>query len=92
MKNSTKKWKCPICDKRAYDVVVDKYILELMEIDKKADMAKWSNREPPEWFIEGVKQKDAYVRVPLHEVREQFRKVPINGRSKTTRARSLPKL
>ena len=58
-------------------------------IDKKADMAKWTNREPPDWFIEGVKQKDAYVRVPLHEVREQFRKVPINGRSKTARAGSM---
>ena len=58
-------------------------------IDKKADMAKWTNREPPEWFINGVKEKDAYVRVPLQQVREHFRKVPINGRSKKSRAGSL---
>lgn len=61
-------------------------------IDKKADMAKWTNREPPEWFIEGVKQKDAYVRVPLHEVRDQFRKVAVNGRPKTARARTVSQL
>ncbi len=30
-KNSAKRWKCPICDKRAYDLVIDKYILELMK-------------------------------------------------------------
>ena len=58
-------------------------------IDKKADMAKWTNREPPDWFINGVKEKDAYVRVPLQQVREHFRKVPINGRSKKSRAGSL---
>ena len=51
-------------------------------IDKKADMAMWTNREPPEWFINGVKEKDAYVRIPLQQVREHFRKVPVNGRSK----------
>lgn len=43
-------------------------------IDKKADMAKWTNREPPEWFINGVKEKDAYVRLQMQEVRELFRK------------------
>jgi hypothetical protein len=43
-------------------------------IDKKADMAKWTNREPPEWFIEGIKEKDAYVRLQMQEVRELFRK------------------
>ena len=58
-------------------------------IDKKADMAKWTNREPPDWFIEGVKQKDAYVHVPMQEVREHFRKVVVNGRSKTARTRSM---
>lgn len=30
-KTSTRKWKCPICDKRAYDLVIDKYILTLMQ-------------------------------------------------------------
>jgi len=30
-KSSTRKWKCPICDKRAYDLVVDRYILNLMK-------------------------------------------------------------
>lgn len=58
-------------------------------IDKKADMAKWTNREPPDWFINGVKEKDAYVHVSLQEVREQFRKVPIDKQSKRARARSL---
>ena len=58
-------------------------------IDKKADMAKWTNREPPEWFINGVKEKDAYVRVPMQEVREHFRKVLVDKRSKRSRARSL---
>jgi len=43
-------------------------------IDKKADMAKWTNREPPEWFINGVKEKDAYVRLSLSEVQSHFRK------------------
>jgi hypothetical protein len=45
-------------------------------IDKKADMAKWTNREPPEWFIKGVKEKDAYVRLSVQELRELFRKDP----------------
>ena len=35
-KTSTKKWKCPICDKRAYDLIIDEYILELMGENKKA--------------------------------------------------------
>lgn len=61
-------------------------------IDKKADMAKWTNREPPEWFINGVKEKDAYVCVPLQQVREHFRKVPVNRKSKRTGARSLSKV
>lgn len=61
-------------------------------IDKKADMAKWTNREPPEWFINGVKEKDAYLRIPLQEVREQFRKVPIDKQSKRTRTRTVSQL
>jgi hypothetical protein len=55
-------------------------------IDKKADMAKWTNREPPSWFINGVKEKDANVCVPLQELRERFRKVPVNVKPKRTRA------
>lgn len=43
-------------------------------IDKKADMAKWTNREPPEWFINGIKEKDAYVCLPVQEVRALFRR------------------
>lgn len=53
-------------------------------IDKKVDMAKWTNREPPQWFINGVKEKDAYVRLQVQEVRSLFRKDRINvskGRS-----------
>jgi hypothetical protein len=30
-KNSAKRWKCPICNHRAYDVFVDEYILDLMK-------------------------------------------------------------
>jgi len=45
-------------------------------IDKKADMAKWTNREPPEWFLKGVKEKDAYVQLQVQEVRSLFRKDP----------------
>lgn len=47
-------------------------------IDKKADMAMWTNREPPEWFINGIKEKDAYLRLPVQEVRALFRKDPKN--------------
>lgn len=43
-------------------------------IDKKADMAKWTNREPPQWFIEGIKKKDAYVQFSMQELRTLFRR------------------
>lgn len=43
-------------------------------IDKKAEMAKWTNREPPDWFIQGLKEKDAYLRISMQELRELFRK------------------
>jgi len=33
-KTSTRRWKCPICDRRAYDLVIDKYILDLMNVNK----------------------------------------------------------
>lgn len=53
-------------------------------IDKKADMAMWTNREPPEWFINGIKEKDAYLRLPVQEVRALFRKDPKNlGKRRT---------
>lgn len=58
-------------------------------IDKKVDMAKWTNREPPEWFINGVREKHADVRVPLQELRERFRKVPVNKQPKRTRTNAL---
>ena len=48
-------------------------------IDKKADMAKWTNREPPDWFIEGLKEKDAYLQFSVQELRSQFRRDPKNG-------------
>ena len=35
-KTSTKKWKCPICDKRAYDLAIDEYLLGLMGENEKA--------------------------------------------------------
>lgn len=47
-------------------------------IDKKSEMAKWTNREPPDWFINGVKEKDAYIRLSMQEVRVLFRKDPKN--------------
>lgn len=53
-------------------------------IDKKADMAMWTNREPPEWFINGIKEKDAYICLPVQEVRALFRKDPKNvGKRRT---------
>jgi hypothetical protein len=61
-------------------------------IDKKADMAMWTNREPPEWFINGVKEKDAYVCIPMQQVRERFRKVPIVKSTRRTSSRSVSKL
>lgn len=30
-------------------------------IEKKAGFAKWTNRETPKWFIEGIKNADLYV-------------------------------
>ena len=51
-KNSTKKWKCPICDKRAYDVIVDRYILELMDKDKKAALITFKSNAEPEMHQE----------------------------------------
>jgi hypothetical protein len=58
-------------------------------IDKKADMAKWTNREPPSWFIEGIKEKDAYVRIPMQELRELFRKDRVNVKKGRSNARAM---
>ncbi len=58
-------------------------------IDKKADMAKWTNREPPSWFIEGIKKKDAYVRVSMQELRELFRKDRVNVKKGRSNARAM---
>jgi len=58
-------------------------------IDKKADMAKWTNREPPSWFIEGIKEKDAYVRVPMQELRALFRKDRVNVKKGRSNARAM---
>lgn len=58
-------------------------------IDKKADMAMWTNREPPEWFINGIKEKDAYLCVPVQEVRALFRKDPKNVRARRTNVAAL---
>lgn len=41
-------------------------------IDKKADMAKWTNREPPSWFIEGYKEKYANLQLSVQEVRARL--------------------
>jgi hypothetical protein len=43
-------------------------------IDKKVNMAKWTKRQPPQWFIEGIKEKDAYVRLPMQELQSLFRR------------------
>lgn len=59
-------------------------------IDKKADMAKWTNREPPSWFIEGIKEKDAYVRVSMQELRELFRKDRTNVKKGRSSTRAMP--
>jgi hypothetical protein len=58
-------------------------------IDKKADMAKWTNREPPEWFINGIKEKDAYVQLQVQEVRALFRKDPKVVKPRRTRERAM---
>ena len=50
-------------------------------IDKKVDMAKWTNRDVPEWFIKGIKDRDAYIHLSMQELRSSFRKNPKNGRS-----------
>ena len=51
-KVSVKKWKCPICDKRAYDIVVDKYIMELLEKDKRVDEITFKVNAEPEMHQE----------------------------------------
>jgi hypothetical protein len=53
-------------------------------IDKKSDMAKWTNREPPDWFIKGIQEKDAYLRLPVQKLRELFRRDPKNSGSRRT--------
>lgn len=53
-KTSSKKWKCPICDKRAYDLVVDNYILELMNKDKKADTITFKSDAEPLIYQEQI--------------------------------------
>ena len=58
-------------------------------IDKKADMAMWTNREPPEWFINGIKEKDAYLCVPVQEVRALFSKDPKNVRARRASVATL---
>lgn len=37
-KTSTLKWKCPICKKRAYDVVLDTYLYKLILDHPKEDI------------------------------------------------------
>ena len=34
LKSSSQKWKCPICRKRAYHLMVDEFLLELMNNNK----------------------------------------------------------
>lgn len=50
-------------------------------IDKKVDMAKWTGRTPPTWFIEGIKKQDAFVQLSMQELRSQFQRDAKNGRS-----------
>jgi len=53
-------------------------------IDKKVSMAKWTKRQPPQWFIEGIKEKDAYVRLPMQEVQSLFCRDVKNVGSRST--------
>lgn len=54
-------------------------------IDKKVNMAKWTNREPPQWFIDGVKEKDAYLQLQVQELRQLFRRDAQNvGKRRTS--------
>jgi hypothetical protein len=61
-------------------------------IDKKCDMAKWTNREPPDWFIKGIQEKDAYLRLPVQKLRELFRRDPKNSGSRRTSKVTMSKV
>ena len=30
LKNQLRRWKCPICRKKSYDIVIDSYLLEIL--------------------------------------------------------------
>lgn len=51
-KTSTRRWKCPICDRRAYDLVIDKYILDLMDPNKVTNEIRFKVNGEPD-MIEG---------------------------------------
>lgn len=56
-KTSTRKWKCPICDKRAYDLVIDKYILNLMKDHPNVNEIVFRENGEPE-MIQGKEDSD----------------------------------
>jgi len=58
-------------------------------IDKKVNMAKWTKRQPPQWFIEGIKEKDAYVRLPMQEVQSLFQRDTKNSGSRSASISTL---
>ncbi len=39
-KNSAQKWKCPICKKRAYDLMVDEYLWKLIQDNKNEHVSE----------------------------------------------------
>lgn len=57
-KTSTKKWKCPICNKRAYDVVIDEYIMELMHKNTKAMEITFKNNALPEMIEKSSEEEE----------------------------------
>lgn len=46
-KESRRKWICPICNKRAYDLVIDKYILEMMNLNPTANEIIFNEKGEP---------------------------------------------
>lgn len=57
-KTSTRRWKCPICDRRAYDLVIDKYILDLMNLNKDTNEIRFKVNGEPE-MIEGKEDSES---------------------------------
>jgi hypothetical protein len=76
-KGATKKWKCPICDKRAYDLMIDSYILELMNLDKTANEIVFKENGEPE-MIQGAEEEKESEDEKDHNYEETQKQEVIN--------------